>query len=85
MPKIGPANPTKPRKKSNQPKPAIVNPNPADSGGAWVQLNDLWAPSQVSAPFGYQPHYVQYVDPESGGITRLIAVPAARYEGNEDG
>ncbi|MCK4341558.1 MAG: hypothetical protein KAY37_07545 [Phycisphaerae bacterium] len=68
------------------PNPADqINPNPVDSGGAWVQLNDLWAPSQVSAPFGYQPHYVQHIDPETGTITQMIAVPAARYEGNEDG
>lgn len=67
------------------PNPADqVNPNPAEMGGVWVQLSDLWAPSQVSVPFGYQPHYVQYIDPETGGVTRMIAVPAARYEGNED-
>ncbi|MBN2561739.1 MAG: hypothetical protein JXQ75_12495 [Phycisphaerae bacterium] len=68
------------------PNPADqINPNPVDSGGAWVQLTDVWAPSRVSAPFGYQPHYVQYVDPETGTITQMIGVPAARYEGNEDG
>ena len=43
-----------------------INPDPAATGGAWVQLNNLWAPSKVSAPFGYQPHYVQYVDPDTG-------------------
>ncbi len=62
-----------------------LNPDPAAAGGAWVQLNNLWAPSRVSAPFGYQPHYVQYVDPATGAISQMIAVPAARYEGNEDG
>ncbi len=62
-----------------------INPDPATTGGAWVQLNNLWAPSKVSAPFGYQPHRVQYVDPATGQITQLIAVPGARYEGNEDG
>ncbi|MEL7451109.1 MAG: carbohydrate-binding protein [Pseudomonadota bacterium] len=68
------------------PNPADqVNPDPADTGGAWVQLTNLWAPSRVSAPFGYQPHYAQHVDPETGAITRLVVVPAARYEGNEDG
>ncbi len=50
----------------------------------WVQLRDLWAPSPVSAPWGYQPHWVEWTDPESGAKTRLVAVPAARYEGNED-
>jgi hypothetical protein len=62
-----------------------TNADPAASGGAWVQLNNIWAPSPVSAPFGYQPHYVQYVNPETGAVTQIIAVPGARYEGNEDG
>lgn len=62
-----------------------INPDPAARGGAWVQLNNLWAPGRVSVPFGYQPHYAQHVDPASGAITRIIVVPAARYEGNEDG
>jgi hypothetical protein len=62
-----------------------INADPALSGGAWVQLNNLWAPSRVSAPFGYQPHLTQHVDPNTGAITRITAVPAARYEGNEDG
>jgi len=63
-------------------------PNAADQVNdvptTWVQLNDLWAPSQVSAPWGYQPHYVEYRDPATGAESRIIAVPAARYEGNED-
>ncbi len=50
-----------------------------------MQLNNLWAPSQVSAPFSYQPHNVEYVDPNSGNTTKMVAVPSARYEGNEDG
>jgi autotransporter-associated beta strand protein len=62
-----------------------VNPDPAASGGAWVQLNNLWAPSKVSAPFSYRPHNVQYVDPNTGSTQTIVAVPGARYEGNEDG
>jgi hypothetical protein len=62
-----------------------INPDPAASGGAWVQLNNLWAPSKVSAPFSYQPHNVQYVNPNTGVPAKIVAVPAARYEGNEDG
>jgi hypothetical protein len=62
-----------------------INPDPAASGGAWVQLNNIWAPSRVSAPFSYQPHNVQYIDPNTGQPTRIVAVPGARYEGNEDG
>ncbi len=62
-----------------------INPDPASTGGRWVQLQNLWAPSQVSVPFGYQPHYAQHVNPDTGAISKIIAVPAARYEGNEDG
>ncbi len=62
-----------------------INADPAQSGGAWVQLNNLWAPSRVSAPFGYRPHNVQYVDPNTGAAQSMVAVPGARYEGNEDG
>lgn len=62
-----------------------INPDPAANGGAWLQLNNLWAPSRVSAPFSYQPHNVQYVNPNSGAVSKIVAVPGARYEGNEDG
>jgi hypothetical protein len=62
-----------------------INPDPAASGGAWVQLNNLWAPSKVSAPFSYRPHNVQHVNPNTGSVSQIVAVPAARYEGNEDG
>ena len=68
------------------PNPADqINPDPAAQGGAWLQLQNLWAPSRVSVPFGYQPHYAQYVDAETGDVSRIIVVPAARYEGHEDG
>lgn len=59
--------------------------NPAIPDNQWVQLNNLWAPSKVAAPFAYRPHHVQHVDPATGEISKLVAVPAARYEGNEDG
>lgn len=62
-----------------------INPDPAASGGAWIQLNNLWAPSKVSAPFSYKPHNVQYVNPNTGAVSKIVAVPGARYEGNEDG
>lgn len=62
-----------------------INPDPAQSGGAWIQLNNVWAPSKVSAPFSYRPHNVQYVDPNTGAVSKITAVPGARYEGNEDG
>ncbi|MFN3166740.1 MAG: hypothetical protein ACE37H_06715 [Phycisphaeraceae bacterium] len=59
--------------------------NPALPDEQWVQLNNLWAPSKVAAPFAYRPHHVQHVDPDTGAISKIVAVPAARYEGNEDG
>lgn len=66
-----------------------LNPDPVTLGSQWVQLNNVWAPTRVSAPWGYQPHYVQYVDPDSSPanpvVKRIIAVPAGRYEGNENG
>lgn len=64
------------------PNPADqVNPDPND----WVQLNDVWAPTKVSAAWSYRPHYVEYIDPTTGAVQKIIAVPAARYMGNEDG
>lgn len=66
-----------------------LNPDPATIGSQWVQLNNVWAPTKVSAPWGYQPHYVQYIDPWSNptnvAVKRIVAVPAGRYEGNENG
>jgi Glycosyl hydrolase family 57 len=59
----------------------VQNPNPGD----WVALNGLWAPTQVSAQWGHQPHWVEHVDPATGQTSRIIAVPASRYLGNEDG
>jgi hypothetical protein len=70
----------------------LFQPNKADQvnaalesqGSQWVNLTGLWSPSAVAARFAYQPHYVQHVDPETGQVMRLIMVPGARYEGNED-
>ncbi len=59
--------------------------NPALPADNYIQLNNVWAPSNVAAPFAYRPHNVQHVDPATGAITQMVAVPAARYEGNEDG
>ncbi len=57
------------------------NVNPAD----WVQLNNVWAPTRNSAGWGRRPHFVEHVDPATGQRKRIIAVPADRYLGNEDG
>ncbi len=57
------------------------NSNPAD----WLQLNNVWAPTRNSAGWGRRPHFVEHVDPATGQRQRIIAVPADRYLGNEDG
>ena len=71
---------------SCRPNLADVQTPPAETlGSQWVQLNNVWAPTKVLAPWSYQPHYVQYVNPWNGAIQKIIAVPAGRYEGNENG
>ena len=71
------------------PSSNLVPPNQADQQSmaqvSWVQLNGLWAPSKVSAPWGYQPHRARHTDPATGQVSEVVVVPAARYEGNEDG
>lgn len=62
-------------------KSDIRNSDPGD----WMQLNNLWAPTKVSALWSRQPRYVSYVDPATGTESKMIAVPADRYLGNEDG
>jgi hypothetical protein len=66
----------------------LVPPNDADRLNThetpWVTLQNLWAPSPVAAPWSYRPHYAVYIDPETGEEHRIIVVPQARYEGNED-
>jgi len=71
---------------SCRPNPAdLQNPSSTELNSQWVSLQNVWAPTAVLAPWSYQPHYVQYVDPWTGTITKIIAVPAGRYEGNENG
>lgn len=74
----------------------LFPPNRADQTNPeqenWIQLSGLWAPSKVSA-WAYQPHYVVLQDPDTGKIVKtpdgnqakMVAVPTARYMGNEDG
>jgi hypothetical protein len=67
---------------------SVVEPNPADQvnpdPGGWVSLSGLWAPTPVSAPWSYQPHWAEYIDPATGESHQIIVVPTARYMGNED-
>ena len=63
----------------------VQTPSAEALGSTWVQLQNVWAPTKVLAPWSYQPHYVQYVNPWNGAVQKIIAVPAGRYEGNENG
>lgn len=67
----------------------LRNGTAGSKASQWVQLQNVWAPTPVAAPFSYQPHRVRYVDPHSSAanptVKSMIAVPAARYEGNENG
>ncbi|MBW7872713.1 MAG: T9SS type A sorting domain-containing protein [Ignavibacteriales bacterium] len=62
-------------------KADVLNSDPND----WIQLQNIWAPTKISAAWGHRPHFVEYVDPNTGQKYRMIAVPASRYLGNEDG
>ncbi len=61
------------------------NGSAANKNSTWTQLNNVWAPTRVAAPWSYQPHYVRHVDPSTGQVRKMIVVPAGRYEGNENG
>ena len=63
----------------------LVNGSAESLNSEWVQLPNVWAPTKVLAPWSYQPHHVQHVNPETGEIKKIVAVPAGRYEGNENG
>ena len=63
----------------------VRNGSSTNLASTWVGLQNVWAPTKVLAPWSYQPHYVRQVDPWTGEIKKLIAVPAGRYEGNENG
>lgn len=66
-------------------KADIRNGSSTNLASTWVSLPNVWAPTKVLAPWSYQPHYVRHVDPWTTNIQKLIAVPAGRYEGNENG
>ncbi len=59
----------------------IRNENPGD----WNQLNGIYAPTPVSMQWAHQPRYISFTDPETGEESKMIAVPASRYLGEEDG
>jgi hypothetical protein len=59
----------------------IPNPadqiNPAQGAGNYqrISISDGCGPSQVM-PFGFQPHYARYVDPNTGTASTIIVVPS---------
>jgi len=71
----------------------VIEPNPADQigmnladvdpGAEWIQLNGLWAPERVTS-WAYRPKYISWTDPATSTETRMVAIPAACYMGNED-
>jgi len=63
----------------------VRNGTSTNLASTWVGLQNVWAPTKVLAPWSYQPHYTRHVDPYSGEVKKIIAVPAGRYEGNENG
>ena len=63
----------------------VRNGSSTNLSSTWVGLQNVWAPTKVLAPWSYQPHYARHVDPWTGEIRKIIAVPAGRYEGNENG
>jgi hypothetical protein len=63
----------------------VRNGSSTNLASTWVGLQNVWAPTKVLAPWSYQPHYARYVEPWTGEIKKIIAVPAGRYEGNENG
>ena len=63
----------------------VRNGSSTNLASTWVGLQNVWAPTKVLAPWSYQPHYVRRVDPWTGSIEKIVAVPAGRYEGNENG
>ena len=67
----------------------LYEPNMADvledDPNDWLQLNGLWAGSEISLQWAHQPHWVKYIDPETGEESQMMGVPASRYLGNEDG
>lgn len=66
-------------------KAEVRNGSSTNKNSTWESLQNVWAPTKVLAPWSYQPHYTRYVNPASGAIQKIIAVPAGRYEGNENG
>lgn len=65
-------------------KADVINPSSIELNSRWIQLQNIWAPTPVLAPWSYQPHYAQYVNPWTGQRQKIIVVPAGRYEGNEN-
>ncbi len=64
----------------------MLPPNPAEQENPavddWLQLQNVWAGSKIS-PGLLRPEYVKYID-QDGRESKIVAIPAERYIGNED-
>jgi len=59
--------------------------NPAQGGGNYQRLSiDRGCAPLQAMPFGFQPHYARYVDPNTGNATQLIVVPSDQVFGWKD-
>ena len=53
-----------------------ISPNPEQSSYFKEHISEGCTPNNAY-PFSYRPHYAQYVDPETGNVTKIIVVPSA--------
>jgi hypothetical protein len=69
----------------------IDPPNPADRLGPTVPAEQWYSGTRdgrggaFPAPYAYQAHRARYVDPETGGESRIIVVPMCDYLSYENG
>ena len=60
-----------------------LNPPQGAANYQRISIERGCAPTQVM-PFGFQPHYARYVDPETGSESRLLIVPSDQVLGWRD-
>jgi hypothetical protein len=68
--------PYSPHGDNNSPSNPADQVNPAQSAYFKESISRGCTPNNAY-PFSYRPHYAQYVDPETGNVSKIIVVPAA--------
>ena len=59
--------------------------NPAQGGGNYQRLSiDRGCAPLQAMPFGFQPHYARYVDPNTGNASEIILAPSDQVFGWKD-